>query len=292
MTTPEGEGYGVLAGTSMAAPHVSGVAALLLSLSPRLNADEVKSVLQSSARPHPAGTYCATLSGTCGSGLLDANAAVQHVVDNRPIVTGMIQGSAPGVRPLASFTLVGNVKTVGGRVASTAGMSWRQTSGPTVTIPAGSGATVTLTAPSAVGALGFEFAASDSAGYSAAVAVPVIVNAPPTMTPAAAVSGTKGKPLSGSVRGVDPDGDAITYVLVAGPTDFALNASTGAWSWTPNAAGTHGVTIMPTDAYGNGTPVNFVITAAADPNDKEGGGGALTWWLAAVLLIPAVRRRS
>jgi hypothetical protein len=243
-------------------------------------------------RPHPAGTYCAMGSGDCGSGLLDASAAVQHVVNNRPIVTASIQGSAPGVRPGTTFTLVGDVRAVGGRMPSTSGMGWRQITGTPVSIPATSGATVTLVAPNATSALAFEFVASDSAGYGGVAAVPVIVNAPPTLFPPAAMSGTVGQPVSGTVRGTDPDGDAITYVVVAGPTGFTLNAGTGAWSWTPSSAGTHGVTVVPVDAYGNGTASNFVITVAADPKAKDsGGGGVLAWWFAALLLIPAVRRR-
>ncbi len=289
-TTAAAEGYGNMAGTSMAAPHVSGVVALLLSLAPRLTADEVKSVLQTTARPHPKGSYCAMGGNGCGTGLLDASAAVQHVVDNRPMVTAAIQGAAPGVRPLATFTLVGDVKALGGRMPSTTGMSWRQTAGPTVPIPASAGSTVTLTAPNGTGALGFEFAAADTAGYSGAGAVSVTVNAPPTMLPPAAPSVTAGQPASGSVRGMDPDGDAITYVLVSGPPGFTLNASTGAWSWTPTTDGTQGVTVMPTDAYGNGTPVNFVMTVAKDPNAKDGGGGALPAWIALLLFVPFVRR--
>jgi MprA protease rhombosortase-interaction domain-containing protein len=49
---------------------------------------------------------------------------------------------------------------------------------------------------------------------------------------------------------------------------------------------------MPTDAYGNGTPVNFTITVAPDPNAKDGGGGAVPWWLAVLLLAPAGLRAA
>jgi hypothetical protein len=228
------------------------------------------------------------MGGTgCGSGLLDANAAVQHVVTNRPTVTATLQPAAAGVRPGSTFTLVGDVKAGGGRMPATAGMSWRQTSGPAVTIPAGSGASVTLTAPTMTGILTFEYAAADSAGYAGTAAVAVTVNAGPTLLPVAAGNVTANQPISGSVRGSDPESDTITYVLVAGPPGLTVNANTGAWSWTPTSAGSFGVTIMPADAYGNGTPVNFTITVAADPNAKDGGGGALPWWLALLLLALA-----
>jgi len=116
MSTPAMEGYGTKVGTSNAAAHVSGTVALLLSLAPRLTADEVKSVLQATARAHPKDTYCAMGGTGCGSGLLDANAAVQHVVTNRPTVTAALQACAAGVRPGATFTLVGDVKAAGGRI--------------------------------------------------------------------------------------------------------------------------------------------------------------------------------
>jgi len=57
-------------GTSMATPHVAGVAALMLSVNSALTPDEVAKILTSSARAFPA--PCPQ----CGAGLLDANAAV------------------------------------------------------------------------------------------------------------------------------------------------------------------------------------------------------------------------
>ncbi|WP_454731234.1 MULTISPECIES: S8 family peptidase [Cupriavidus] len=65
-------------GTSFAAPLVSGVAALMLAANPALTPAQVLAALKSSARPHPANTYCtlAANTGNCGAGLLDANAAL------------------------------------------------------------------------------------------------------------------------------------------------------------------------------------------------------------------------
>jgi serine protease len=69
-TTPGADSYAGYRGTSMATPHVAGVAALMLARNPGLTPDEVEARLKSSARPFPASC------GGCGAGLLDANAAV------------------------------------------------------------------------------------------------------------------------------------------------------------------------------------------------------------------------
>jgi hypothetical protein len=170
------------------------------------------------------------------------------------------------------------VKTVGGRAAT--GMMWRQTSGPTVSLPTTTGGSITVTAPSS-GKLGFEFVATDSVGYSANATATVVVNSPPVLQPIAAVSATKGQAISGSVRATDTEGDAITYVVVNPPNGFNLNAGTGAWSWTPSSSGDYTLAIMPTDAYGNGAPVTLQINVA---KGDEGGGGALPAWIAVLLL--------
>jgi serine protease len=71
LTVAEGEAYGSYSGTSMAAPHVAGVVALMLSAHPRLTPTQVKQALTSSARalpvPCPEG---------CGAGIVDARAAL------------------------------------------------------------------------------------------------------------------------------------------------------------------------------------------------------------------------
>ncbi|WP_157267457.1 S8 family peptidase [Azohydromonas aeria] len=69
-TVPGADSYAALMGTSMAAPHVAGTAALMLARHPALTPDLLEARLKDSARPFPAA--CAG----CGSGLLDANAAV------------------------------------------------------------------------------------------------------------------------------------------------------------------------------------------------------------------------
>lgn len=70
-TTPGAADYGMKDGTSMAAPHVAGVAALMIQKNSSLTPDQVAAILRNTARPFP--TYC---SGGCGTGIVDAGAAV------------------------------------------------------------------------------------------------------------------------------------------------------------------------------------------------------------------------
>ena len=69
-SAPGSDAYAWYQGTSMAAPHVAGVVALMLSRNPALTPDEVLTRLQASTRPFPA------TCSQCGSGIVDANAAV------------------------------------------------------------------------------------------------------------------------------------------------------------------------------------------------------------------------
>ncbi|MGY0234474.1 S8 family peptidase [Longispora urticae] len=65
-------GYGQMEGTSMAAPHVAGLAALLLGLNSGLTPADVKLIVQHTARDLPG-----DCPDGCGAGLADANAAVE-----------------------------------------------------------------------------------------------------------------------------------------------------------------------------------------------------------------------
>jgi subtilisin family serine protease len=77
--------YASYSGTSMAAPHVAGVVALMLARDPSLTPGQVLNRLQSSSRSFPAGTDCLGAPGACGSGLLDAANAVASVATNRGV---------------------------------------------------------------------------------------------------------------------------------------------------------------------------------------------------------------
>ncbi|CAH0254090.1 Extracellular basic protease [Massilia sp. Bi118] len=72
-STPASDNYGYMMGTSMATPHVAGVAALMLAKNPNLTPDEVEAKLKATARAFPA-----ACSG-CGAGIVDAAAAVNAV---------------------------------------------------------------------------------------------------------------------------------------------------------------------------------------------------------------------
>lgn len=75
---PVADGYASYSGTSMATPHVAGVAALMLAQNPSLTPDQVETKLKASARWFPA-----PCSG-CGTGILDANAALNGSVATPP----------------------------------------------------------------------------------------------------------------------------------------------------------------------------------------------------------------
>lgn len=65
--------YSYYQGTSMATPHVAGVAALVKSANPRLSAADVANVIRNSTKPMPGRCW----GGACGTGLVDAGKAVQ-----------------------------------------------------------------------------------------------------------------------------------------------------------------------------------------------------------------------
>ncbi|OLV19300.1 S8 family serine peptidase [Deinococcus marmoris] len=67
-------------GTSMAAPHVAGVASLLLSARPRLTPTQLRALLTRTATPFPGGRCDPAPARTCGSGTLNAAAAVREAL--------------------------------------------------------------------------------------------------------------------------------------------------------------------------------------------------------------------
>jgi serine protease len=78
-TTPTDPSYVFGAGTSFAAPMVSGAAALLLARDGLLTSGRVLDLVTGTARLFPAGSPC-IVRGLCGAGMLDAGAAVGSAI--------------------------------------------------------------------------------------------------------------------------------------------------------------------------------------------------------------------
>lgn len=74
-TTHTGWSYAYMAGTSMAAPHVSGIASLALAVNPRLGGEELTYLLELASRQFVATSTCRSLQ-VCGSGQADAEYTV------------------------------------------------------------------------------------------------------------------------------------------------------------------------------------------------------------------------
>ncbi|WP_269434596.1 S8 family serine peptidase [Aliidiomarina indica] len=70
-TTPASDNYSYSQGTSMAAPHVAGVVALIRQANPSATPAEIEQIMLDTVRSFPA-----NCSG-CGAGIIDAEAAVQ-----------------------------------------------------------------------------------------------------------------------------------------------------------------------------------------------------------------------
>jgi serine protease len=260
-TSPGADSYSIGPGTSAAAPHVAGVAALLLSINPTLSPAQIRAILQSSARPFPAGSWCTTPSGSglCGTGILDAQAALQ-VLGVPPIVT--ITNPSQIVAPNITVSLSGVATASAGR--SISAYAWTQVTGASVgTIANQNTATASFTAP-ATGTYSFKLTATDSSGLIGTATTTVRVNSPPVLAGVTDQTVTVGNTLSFVVGATDVDGDAQIFVSVSLPTGATLS-STGTFSW-PNAspAGNYTLTYFARDNDANSPQGTVTISVIAD----------------------------
>ncbi len=86
------DSYKNMIGTSMAAPHVAGVAALIKSLKPALFPAQIEEILKTTTKYF----NCTQLEG-CGAGLINAFSALELAESTEP------DGSFQGTEPISSF---------------------------------------------------------------------------------------------------------------------------------------------------------------------------------------------
>ena len=282
LTFPVADSYGGLAGTSMAAPHVAGVAALLAGLQPAITPDTLRSVLVSSARPHPAGTLCAA-STACGDGLVDAKAAIDRLTSLAPSVAA--SASQAGVQTTGSTISFTAAALVGGSGNTTFSYQWTQLAGPAVNLGSTTAASTSFVAPALGAGYTFKVKVTDGAGLVASNQVSVTSNTAPVLTPIADQTVVQGGNLSFTASATDSEKNPVVFVVSGLPTGASLDPATGVFAWNAaGPAGSHTFTVTPNDGTFSGTPQTVLITVAAPVSSGGGGGGAMDWLDAFALL--------
>ncbi len=101
-TVPVADAYAYYQGTSMAAPHVAGVASLLYSRNPNLTPVQVTHILTTTVTAFPGGSTCNT--SICGTGILNAANAVNGV-SIEFVYLPLVVKPAPSAPPSAPTSL-------------------------------------------------------------------------------------------------------------------------------------------------------------------------------------------
>ncbi len=142
-TTPGADSFASYNGTSMAAPHVAAVAALMLSVNAALTPDDVESRMKASTKAFPA------TCSQCGTGLLDAAAAVAAATGTPPPPppppppSSSVAEVEPNNSRTAPQTITANPATVSGALSTSDANDYFA-----ISLGAGTTLTATLTPPS------------------------------------------------------------------------------------------------------------------------------------------------
>lgn len=179
VASPSGDTYANDIGTSMATPYVAATAALMLSVQPTLTPDDIARILRQSARPFPPGTYCTTHTDICGTGMLDAGAAVTQS-QGSPTIHVAASALNAAANTTVTLTAVGGA----GYGRSTTSTIWAQTAGPRVDLttsgPDANGKSTATFTPVDPGVYTFSVTLANNAGATAADSTSVTVTAPAT----------------------------------------------------------------------------------------------------------------
>lgn len=132
-SSPGADNYAGYQGTSMATPHVAGVAALMLARNSALTPDDIESKLKSTARAFPG------VCSQCGTGIVDAGAAVAAATTTTPP-----PATASEVESNNTISTANGVSTSGTTVSGNLSTT-TDTDYFVVQLPAGKTLTATLT---------------------------------------------------------------------------------------------------------------------------------------------------
>jgi serine protease len=276
VASPGGDIYQYYQGTSMAAPHVAGIASLMLSINASLTPIQILQKIQNTARVFPTGTGSDCTTVLCGAGIVNAASAVQSAQNaTAPAANaGTDQTADPG----AIVTLNGSSSTAHSP-AAIAGYAWTQTAGPSVMLSNANTMqpNFTVPIPTAAGTTFiFQLTVTDDGGLTGTDMVNVTVNnAAPIMSTVGNKTVILGQTLNFTVSATDPNtGAAASLNSSPTPTGAIFTPATGAFDW-PNASpvGSYSMIFTATKAGGLTTQQTVTITVRNLSSGSSGGGG-------------------
>lgn len=269
---PGNDNYAILAGTSMAAPHVTGIAALVWESNPALTGAQMRERLKKTADPPPGAP-----DNTWGHGKVNALQAVTESVAGITIVPPL-GTSANVIPPGISVTLKGDEKS-SGPFGNAISYSWKLLNGGSLTSLTGPQTTFSA---STFGNYGITLTVEPGKDpYKTATAM-VHVNTIPvaSITGPASSDNTDPVTFQGSVTDLDagqprtfhwnlvsrPTGSSLALLTPVGPDNTAATL-------TPDRAGTYEVGLRVDDGLDNSALATKTYTAGPVASNGGGGGG-------------------
>lgn len=282
LASPGGDTYAFLQGTSQAAPHVSGILALMLAANPGLGTEQLRQKLVGSARAFPVyGNAWDCTTALCGAGMVDGAAAVR-AVSTPPVAAA---GNDQVVDPGAAVVLSDAGSSDDGGISAHA---WSQSAGTAVTLANAAGASAQFTAPGPAGTLTFRLTVTDDVGLTGSDEVDVHVNnLPPRLNPIGDRTVGVGSTLQLTVSATDPNQVAPSYQASGLPTGASLDPVSGVLRW-PDAGplgAIHSITVSAVDGQDPALTSNETFTLTVVAASSGGGGGGAVDGLTLLLLL-------
>ena len=269
--SPNNHIYGGAMGTSSAAPHVSGIASLMLAanyvitnefLSPSVLTDK----LIDTVNAFPTGTSLDCDTSNCGAGIVDAAAAVDAVTTVPSADAGVDQNVGNGQLVTLNVTVVDDT-------SGPFQYQWTQTAGTSVSLSGATTDTAQFTTSVSSEVLSFEVSVTDDVGLMDTDTVNVTISGTNTAPIADATSFTisEDQVQVGTLTGSDADSNPLTFSVETPPENGSFDAfnSDGSYAYRPDANfyGADSFTFIVNDGLADSAPktVSITVNAVDDP---------------------------